>query len=94
MYRNRERQLHGYIHSDPSRSRHKDEKKRIGYLLANAVNDNSGLIKRAFKLEQKSDTCKGEQKDRSLDRRFWNCSMLLRKFQLRPMGSPRAAISH
>lgn len=94
MYRNRERQLHGYIYSDPSRSRHKDEKKHTEYLLANAVNDIGGLIKRAFKLEQKSDTCKGEWKDRSLDRRFWNYSMLLRKFQLRPMGSTRAAISY
>ena len=93
MYRNRERQLNSYIYSDPSRSRHKDEKKHTGYLLANAVNDIGGLIKRAFKLEQKSDMCKGEWKDRSLDRRFWNYSMLLRKFQLRPMDRPRAAIS-
>lgn len=56
----RERQMHGYIYSDPSRSRHKDGKKHTGYLLAKAVNDNGGLNKRAFKLEQKSDTCKGE----------------------------------
>lgn len=34
--------------------------KHTGYLLANAVNDNGGLIKSAFKLEQKSDMCKAE----------------------------------